>query len=163
MKTTILAVLPFLTFSLLFGLDPREDYTPTSSASFGKILFNVDQLLTQFPDWQAMRVMGDSMEPLMGKNSVVLFQPVDLQNLQVGSVVVFRDSSGDNVVHQVRDIQADGLVTKGYKNQNPDSDLLTEDRLLGKVVAVFNAKEIPEYTVYLRNGGVLQTAYGKRN
>ena len=85
-------------------------------------------------------VTGRSMEPTLEHGDLLFVKAVDIGDLHVGDIVVFRrPGTGELVVHRVyKIVRGPGgevlLRTKGDNNERPDRWLVGEDELIGKVV-----------------------------
>lgn len=83
-------------------------------------------------------VQSESMEPTINKGDLILFKSVNYEDLEVGDVIVFsagdgfgESMKGQNIVHRVYEITADGIRTWGDNNPSPDKDLVTAGNLIG--------------------------------
>ena len=87
-----------------------------------------------------LTMYGASMEPAVPLGSLAIVRPVAAGAVHVGDVVVYRprNESAQFVTHRVIEAipgtAAPAFRTKGDANAHPDSDLVTGDRLVGKVV-----------------------------
>jgi len=97
-------------------------------------------------------VTSDSMSPSLMEGDVVAWTPVDIDNVRIGDVVVFKSyvhwPDEKIVVHRVSDILSDQngnpiLETKGDKNDWTDQagphipePYIREDHLMGKVISI---------------------------
>lgn len=95
--------------------------------------------------WKTFLINGGSMEPTIPKYSLVVTQPVkDVQQLDTADIVTYEED-GKAVTHTFLQLESDGsLMTKGDANPTPDvhSQPLTQDRLIGKVVAVYGPLQL---------------------
>jgi signal peptidase I len=94
------------------------------------------------------RVGGVSMFPTLRDGDVVVIQPVELNSVSVGDIIVYGppcSSSGDDIIHRVVQIRTDGLITQGdNRGTNPYTDQrsgiayrpITQQCLIGKVLFV---------------------------
>lgn len=87
-----------------------------------------------------LAVLTGSMEPTYSPGDLVVSQPVDVVDLQIGDVVTFQPSSGDPtlITHRVIGVQlgAGGvasLATQGDANGAVDDPILPE-QVMGKVI-----------------------------
>lgn len=85
-------------------------------------------------------VQSASMEPYIMTGDLIVFYSCNYEDVEVGDYVVFVAGSGfgqlqgQNIVHEVKKITEDGIVTQGKNaatNPSPDKDLVTKDNLLG--------------------------------
>jgi signal peptidase len=106
----------------------------TTVAAVGIIWFTVGL----FP-FQPALVGSGSMEPKMYPGDVVIIAKVPTDNIITGDVIQFRVAEGVTVMHRVIDIEEteDGgknFITKGDANDEPDSDPVIPDNVVGKAV-----------------------------
>lgn len=84
-------------------------------------------------------VLSGSMQPTMEAGDVIIVDDVDMDAIERGDIVSFRDESGSVTTHRVVDIVHDGttrLRTKGDNNEEPDQGLIQESALVGRVMTV---------------------------
>ena len=118
MRTALLAISPFLGALLIWGL------LALALGSSSPIVV----------------VTGRSMEPTLEQGDLLFVKAVDVEEVRVGDIVVFRrPDTGELVVHRVYEIvRGPGgeilLRTKGDNREEPDWWLVGEDELVGKVV-----------------------------
>jgi hypothetical protein len=80
-----------------------------------------------------MLVRGSSMRPCLRPGTLAAVKEVEPADIRVGNVIVFRDDSGQPVMHRVISIRS-GIVTQGDNLARPDGVVLAEC-IIGKVVA----------------------------
>ena len=91
--------------------------------------------------YSMMSVLTESMEPEYNVGDIVVIKVTDASELKVKDVITFSSIDpalqGQPVTHRINDIiEEDGITkfeTKGDNNEGIDADLVTEDRILGKV------------------------------
>lgn len=86
-------------------------------------------------------VQTNSMEPEIMTGDMIFFRACDIDDIEVGDNIVFiagesfgEQICGQNIVHKVVAITAEGLVTQGVNsntNPGPDKDLVTADNFIG--------------------------------
>jgi signal peptidase len=91
-----------------------------------------------FP-FQPALVGSGSMEPKMYPGDVVIIAKVPTDNIAVGDVIQFRVPDGVTVMHRVIEIQEkEGggkvFITKGDANDEPDSEPVIPENVVGKAV-----------------------------
>jgi signal peptidase len=106
----------------------------TTVAAVGIIWFTVGL----FP-FQPALVGSGSMEPKMYPGDVVIIAKVPADNIVVGDVIQFRVPEGITVMHRVIKIQetesgGKTFITKGDANDEPDSEPVIPDNVVGKAV-----------------------------
>lgn len=88
-------------------------------------------------------VVSRSMQDEIPKGSFILVKNVDPQNLTVGDTITYMRDRNTSVTHKIVDIRENynksgalGFQTKGVNNANPDSDIVYEANVVGKVIFV---------------------------
>ena len=88
-------------------------------------------------------VISNSMKDEMPKGSFVLVRETAPEKLAVGDNITFMRDRYDSVTHKIIGIHenydssgARGFVTMGTNNTSPDSDIVYEANVIGKVVLV---------------------------
>jgi len=83
---------------------------------------------------------GGSMLGTLRPGDQVVIKPVPFNAMRPGDVVAFRPTTADDekipIVHRVVAIRPAGLLTQGDNNAQVDVELVTTDRLLGRVTYV---------------------------
>jgi signal peptidase len=87
-------------------------------------------LVAQLRSWQLLTVVSDSMSPTYPARSLLAVERVDVADVSVGDVVVFRpEPSGSLVSHRVVRVDETPagreLTTQGDANEDPDSTPVT--------------------------------------
>lgn len=77
---------------------------------------------------------GASMQPTLKPGQIIYVRP-QVQDIQRGDVIVYRQSHG-YVVHRVRDLKDDLLITRGDNNPQEDQQLVHPDQIVGVAVHV---------------------------
>lgn len=85
-------------------------------------------------------VISDSMVPVLSTSDLVLFQTVDVSQVNTGDIILFTPPGAYYmVVHRVTSV-ADGYIrTKGDNNPYPDDWVLTKKDLNGKAVTFYGS------------------------
>ena len=82
-------------------------------------------------------IASGSMEEELHIGDIAIIQKCDANDVNVGDIIEYQ-MNGYTVVHRiVEKNQRDGeiyFITKGDNNQNPDSEEVREDQLIGKVI-----------------------------
>ena len=76
-------------------------------------------------------ILSGSMEPAISVDDVIIIAKQNSYN--IGDIVTYKGNSR-SVTHRIIDVVEAGFVTKGDANNAPD-DPVSEDRIIGKVVA----------------------------
>ena len=97
-------------------------------------------------------IVSESMEPTLKINDVVVVKKCEATQLQKGDIITFQQD-GRTISHRILDITKDKNIikfrTKGDNNEIPDSDLVPESQVYGKVV--FSIKKIGKIICYIQN------------
>lgn len=81
-----------------------------------------------------LTVMSQSMYPALNRGDLILVKGVTPEEIEVGTVVVFRHGGG-LAVHRVVNIMGERITTKGDANPKAD-DPITYDDIVGRVPAI---------------------------
>ena len=105
-------------------------------------------------------VMSGSMLPTLQIYSVNLMKNVDISDIEVGDIIVYRNTSRRiNIIHRVYEIDYNetyGIIlkTKGDNNSSPDNVLITKDNFIGKIVLTLNwAAGVMSFIILPDNSG----------
>ncbi len=110
---------------------------------FIDLFYNMKTGKDKFPLFGAYVIVSPSMEPTILVQDAIVVQRVDEDKLGIGTVITFSSSDpshlGLTVTHRIvgRQLSRSGQYvyrTKGDNNVNPDSALVTFDRIYGRVV-----------------------------
>lgn len=84
-----------------------------------------------------MTVTSNSMWPVLKRGDLVFIKAVKPDDIEIGSVIVFRHGEG-MAVHRVVEITAWTITTRGDANTKPDSPIFYED-VIGRVPTIGNS------------------------
>jgi len=84
---------------------------------------------------------GDSMRPIYGDGTVILYQQVPFDELEKGMTVAFRNRKGVTVTHKLVGRNGYGWMAKGLNNRRVDADRVTPQNLLGVVYLVLYTQD----------------------
>jgi signal peptidase I len=105
---------------------------------FGVIatIYFIPQILTRTLNNEnpTLTVISYSMYPSLNRGDLILVRGTTLEEIEVGTVVVFRHEKG-LAVHRVVEIKGNKIVTKGDANPEED-DPITYDDIVGRVPAI---------------------------
>jgi signal peptidase I len=105
---------------------------------FGVIatIYFIPQILTRTLNNEnpTLTVISYSMYPALNRGDLILVQGTTPEEIEVGTVVVFRHAKG-LAVHRVVEIDGDSIVTKGDANPEED-DPITYDDIVGRVPTI---------------------------
>lgn len=97
-------------------------------------------------------IVSESMEPTLEINDVVVVKTCEATQLQKGDIITFQQD-GRIISHRILDITKEKKIikfrTKGDNNEIPDSDLIPEGQVYGKVL--FSIKKIGKIISYIQN------------
>lgn len=101
----------------------------------GAIYF-IPQILTRTLNSEnpTLTVMSHSMYPALNRGDLILVKETTLEEIEVGTVVVFRHKDG-LAVHRVVQIQGQSIVTKGDANPEADNPIIYDD-IVGRVPTI---------------------------
>lgn len=83
-------------------------------------------------------IVTGSMEPSIKVNSVVMLEPVEFKDIEVGDIVRYTSYRGFSVLHRVQTKTASYITTKGDANAKPDEFVVTADQITGRVTSIHN-------------------------
>ena len=108
---------------------------------FGVItaIYFIPQVLTRTLNNEnpTLTVISYSMYPTLNRGDLILVKGTTPEEIEVGTVVVFRHEKG-LAVHRVVEIDGDKIVTKGDANPKED-DPITYDDIVGRVPSIGNS------------------------
>ncbi|MDD3360432.1 MAG: signal peptidase I [Hespellia sp.] len=91
--------------------------------------------------YQYFEVLTTSMQSVYPRGSLVLVKAVNSDRLEVGDDITFYRNSSTSVTHRIIEIQENydgngskGFITKGVENADPDSGVVDEKNIVGKVI-----------------------------
>lgn len=103
--------------------------------------------------WQPVAIATGSMEPEILTGSMVIVSKLDTDNLQEGDIIQF-SRNGYTVVHRIVQLQESGsgtvYITKGDANNATDEGVVTQEAVIGKVVAT--VPSIGSWALWLHGG-----------
>lgn len=100
-----------------------------------------------FPVFPTLVLTG-SMEPLIKPGDVVIMKRVDPEEIAIGDIIQFHETSYD-IVHRVIDIKDSQFQTKGDNNNTADSGLVNPGFVRGRYM--FHVPSIGKLTLYLKS------------
>lgn len=83
-------------------------------------------------------IITGSMEPTIKVNSVVMLEPVEFEDIQVGDIIRYTSHRGFSVLHRVQTKTVAYVSTKGDANEKPDEFVVTRDMITGRVTSIHN-------------------------
>ena len=83
-------------------------------------------------------IITGSMEPNIKVNSVVMLEPVEFEDIEVGDIIRYTSYRGFSVLHRVKTKTTSYLTTQGDANARPDEFVVTADMVTGRVTSIHN-------------------------
>ncbi len=117
---------------------------PASAIDYQFAVKEAKAIIESQEHWQLMRGSGNSMEPLFGEGSLLLVEKASINQIRPGMVVVYRDSSGMLVAHNVERVEITGVQAKGINNSAADPELVTTENLIGVVFGYLHTRNAPD-------------------
>ncbi|MFA6074710.1 MAG: signal peptidase I [Negativicutes bacterium] len=106
----------------------------------------IQKIQNPHPDISQVICEGNSMFPTL-RNGDILF--ADRQaKVRAGDIVVYSTADGQRIVHRLVAHCESGLLTQGDNNRLPDSDLVSKEQVLGKILFGFRGRK----TINCKNG-----------
>lgn len=142
MKAIITSLVLTLTLSIGNALaGPLEERYPPKPAKdeYARKAVYLAQLL----GGSAMRVADTrSMEPVITSEDLLVLKPVDLADLTVGDIIVYRRTfeGGMLIGHRVVTVRPRSVETKGDNVWKKDEDLVTRTMLVGRVELIVDGQ-----------------------
>lgn len=143
LRKTILALTLLLggVFALI-GCRPtsntNEIWRPKSSLSKAEAYVAAVTLASAIPDSQVYSVAEThSMEPILWGNIFVVAEKVEVEDVKVGDILIWRRSDGLLVIHTCIGTTGTRLTIKGYNNftgDNQANKFITRTELVGRYV-----------------------------
>lgn len=79
------------------------------------------------------RMTGESMLPTLKPNDMIFF--IKTNNIHVGNIIIYKHSTGIDVIHRVIDIKDESYITKGDNNEWYDwTENITQGKIKGKMI-----------------------------
>lgn len=96
-----------------------------------------------FFGYRPVIVVSGSMEPAIDTNSLVIIKTCNVEDIELGDIVVYSsESRGVQVIHRVIEkLSAEGgdtFRTKGDANKAADTEIVNKSNIVGKVVTICN-------------------------
>lgn len=91
-------------------------------------------------------ILSGSMEPEIKTGDLVIVKSANFNQVEVGDVITFK-YEGNIVTHRVIDKTEEGFMTKGDNNNIEDTEIVSSDNLIGKVL--FHIPLLGYVTVFL--------------
>ena len=83
-------------------------------------------------------IVTGSMEPAIAVNGLVILEPVEYEDIEVGDIIRYTSYRGFSILHRVIAKNVSYVVTKGDANAVQDMFVVTRDQITGRVVSIHN-------------------------
>ena len=83
-------------------------------------------------------VITGSMEPVIKVNSIVILEPVEFSDIEVGDIIRYTSYQGYSVMHRVISKNVSYIATKGDANEKPDTFAVMPSQVTGRVTEIHN-------------------------
>lgn len=83
-------------------------------------------------------IITGSMEPVVKVNGIVVLEPVEFSNIEVGDIIRYNSNMGYSVLHRVIEKTDSYLVTKGDANKVADTLPVLPEQITGRVSEIHN-------------------------
>jgi signal peptidase len=93
-------------------------------------------------------IITGSMEPTIQVNSIVMLEPVEFKDIEVGDVIRYTSYRGFSVLHRVIAKNSSYVVTQGDANAKPDEFVVLAEQITGRVKSIHN-EVVPVITAIL--------------
>ena len=93
--------------------------------------------LPDFTNLTRYRTIGDSMNPSLKAGTTILVKPVEPETIKTGDIIVFKTDDPLLMMHRVIGTKGWKFQTKGDANEFPDSQPVSREKVIGKVVVNF--------------------------
>ena len=120
----------------------RQEAVPSSGVPKYKAWNDAETISAREKGRSPLAGGGVSMNPVYGDNTMLVVKPIDYAQLKVGMTVVFMNSAGRRVAHQLIAREGKGWRSQGINNFVEDRDLVTPENFIG-VVYISLASEAP--------------------
>jgi hypothetical protein len=107
--------------------------TPTAPVSKAKAHYIASEISESISGSIIGQGYGESMNPIMGDNTILIIKPVPFDELEEGMIVAYRDKDANRIVHQLVLKVNESGVAKGWNNKKVDNEFVTENNLIGVI------------------------------
>ncbi|MGL6106961.1 signal peptidase I [Romboutsia sp.] len=84
--------------------------------------------------YRTYTVLSGSMQPKFYPGDMVVIKHKNKTDIDINDIITFRDKEGIIITHRIIEKTNEGYITKGDNNNVQDSDIITSNDLIGKVV-----------------------------
>jgi signal peptidase len=101
-------------------------------------------------------VLTGSMEPTLPVGSVIAIKIINPNTLQESDIICFQTSPDKPwTTHRIINITDEGFITKGDANEEPDTEIVKKENVIGKVVLIIPYIGYLSYFVHTPLGFIL--------
>lgn len=129
----------------------REKKSISGNLIFGTIIIIFILFVNGAFKYVPIAVMSNSMYPVFQRGDVLVYEKVDLKQLEVGNVLVFR-LDDKIVLHRIRKITWKNdkiyIITKGDNLKSPDPQITTNEDVIGRMIFKVPAIGYPSVILY---------------
>ena len=98
--------------------------------------------LPSFLNMDLYIVTSTSMKPKLNIDDVIIVKKgYDSKSYKVGNIITYYRSDGEVITHRISKVLSAGelreFVTKGDNNETQDEEIVTYDKIVGKVIYIF--------------------------
>ena len=97
-------------------------------------------ITTNMRELQCYNILTDSMQSVYPRGSLVVVQEMDGKELLASDDIAFTSQEGEIIVHrifqrkEIEETGGEGFETEGVDAQHPDSEIVAEEAVIGKVI-----------------------------
>lgn len=86
--------------------------------------------------YKGYAVISDSMYPSISAGDFVFVKEYPFDKINIDDVITFQTTDKMLVTHRVKELEENGLITKGDANATVDGEEVTPDRVVGSVIKI---------------------------
>jgi|HubBroStandDraft_1064217.scaffolds.fasta_scaffold90730_2 hypothetical protein len=128
------------------ALDPQKvaAFSPVAEMATSRDAAHLaGDYIAAHPGTQVALGTGDSMMPRYRNNTVIVVERRPMSELKPGMTIVFQSREGWPVAHVLVARAADGWITQGLNNPQPDGRPVTEANYVGVLVKAYELSNDP--------------------
>ena len=119
---------------------------PRSNVSHDHALVLAKQVASSIGGRVYVIAPSGSMLPTLDETSIVTVEKVSVDRLSRGDIVVYRNASGEAVIHRLYERHDDCWFVLGDNNASIDRETVSAGNFLGRVCAIFYTATNPKAT-----------------
>jgi len=133
----------FATIAILAGCTAPVPVAPQSSLSRENALMMAQRTAETARGKVFTIAPTGSMKPTLDENSIVTVETVAFGQLRQGDIVIYRNASGEAIVHRLYERSNGSWLVLGDNNPTVDREAVTPANLVGRVCAIFYTSSGP--------------------